>query len=291
MLSISPLDTPQPLFHQYMLGAIAPRPIAFASTIDKNGNPNLSPFSFFNAFGSAPPIVVFSPALSGKTARVKDTVINVREIPEVVINVVTYSMYQQASLASAEFPKEVNEFVKSGFTPIPSKIVKPFRVKESPAQMECKVLEIKETGTKGGAGNLIICEILLIHINEDILDAENRIDPNKIDLIGRMGRHYYCRASGSALFELPQPVRNLGIGIDALPESIRKSKIFTGNNLGQLGNVTKLPTEQEIKDFADTIYFSEFKNAARENIEIEAKSLLEQNRVEEAWKLLLAYSF
>jgi flavin reductase (DIM6/NTAB) family NADH-FMN oxidoreductase RutF len=221
---------------------------------------------------------VFSPALAGKTGRLKDTVLNVREVPEVVINVVSYSMVQQASLASAEYPKGVNEFVKAGFTPIPSVKIKPFRVKESPVQMECKVLEVKETGTGGGAGNLIICEILLMHISEDVLNADKKIDPNKIDLVGRMGFNWYCRASGNALFEQPQPGHNLGIGIDALPESIRNSKIFTGNDLGKLGNVTALPTETEI---------AEYKNLSEEELHQKAKKLLEENRIEEAWKLLI----
>lgn len=283
MLTISPIDTPQPLFHHYMLSSIAPRPIAFASTIDEHGQPNLAPFSFFNAFGSNPPIVVFSPARSGREGTTKHSYNNVKKIPEAVINVVSYGMVQQASLASAEYPKEVNEFVKAGFTAIPSVKVRPFRIKESPVQMECKVLEVKEMGDKGGAANLIICEIVLMHVSEEILDADKKIDPNKIDLVGRMGGNWYCRASGANLFELTQPGRNLGIGIDALPESIRNSKILTGNDLGKLGNATRLPTEEEIREYKTTQ-----KYGSNEEIHREAKKLLDANRVEDALKFLLA---
>ncbi len=277
MLTITPLDTPQPLFHQYMLGSIAPRPIAFASTIDEHGKPNLAPFSFFNAFGSNPPIVVFSPARSGREGTTKHTYNNVKKVPEAVINVVSYSMVQQANLASAEYPEGTNEFVKAGFTAIPSVKVRPFRVKESPVQIECKVLEVKEMGDKGGAANLIICEIIMMHVNEDVLDTNKKIDPDKIDLVGRMGGNWYCRASGANLFELAQPGRNLGIGIDALPENIRNSKILTGNDLGKLGNVTHLPTESGSKSSL----------GSEEDLHSEVKKLLDENKAEEAWGLLL----
>jgi len=210
---------------------------------------------------------------------------NVLQVPEVVINVVTYSMVQQASLASAEYPKEVNEFIKSGFTPVPSEKVRPFRVKESPVQMECKVLEVKETGTGGGSGNLIICEIILMHINEEVLNADGRIDQTKIDLVGRMGANFYCRAHGEALFEQPQPGHNLGIGIDALPASIRNSQIFSGNNLGRLGNIPHLPTETDVQAYKATLT-KKFQN--EEELHTEAKKLLEGNHVVEAWKLLLS---
>ena len=233
MITVSPKDTPQNILHSHLVSSVGPRPVCFASTIDAKGNPNLAPFSFFNIFGSNPPIAVFSPARSGRTGQNKDTVFNVKEVPEVVINIVTYSMVQQTSLASAEYPKGVNEFIKSGFTPIPSVKIKPSRVKESPVQMECKVLEVKETGTGAGSGNLIICEVILMHISEDVLTADGKIDQEKIDTVGRMGGHYYCRAHGEALFQQPQPGHNLGIGIDALPASIRNSNVLTGNNLGQ----------------------------------------------------------
>ncbi len=285
MLSISPSEIPQNLLHSHLVSSVGPRPICFASTIDSLDNPNLAPFSFFNVMGSNPPIAVFSPARSGRTGNNKDTVYNVKEIPEVVINIVTYSMVQQMSLASAEYPKGVNEFIKSGFTPIPSEKVRPFRVKESPVQMECKVLEVKETGTGGGAGNIIICEIIHIHINEDVLNADGRIDQTKIDTVGRMGANFYCRAHGEALFEQPQPGHNLGIGIDSLPESLRNSKILTGNDLGRLGNIPHLPNEADVAAYKATLT-KKFSN--QEELHLEAKRLLEGNHVVEAWKVLLA---
>jgi flavin reductase (DIM6/NTAB) family NADH-FMN oxidoreductase RutF len=284
MLTISPSDTPQGILHGHLVSAVGPRPICFASTIDTNGNPNLSPFSFFNIFGSNPPVAVFSPARSGRTGQVKNTVENVLEVPEVVINVVSYNMVQQASLASAEYPRGVNEFIKSGFTPIPSDKIKPFRVKESPVQMECKVLEVKQMGTGGGSGNLIICEIILVHISEDVLNADKKIDPNKIDLVGRMGGNFYCRASGTALFEQVQPMANLGIGVDTLPASIRNSNVLTGNDLGKLGNVTHLPSDEDVKQYAAAHSLK----LTGEELHKEAHRLLEQNQIEEAWKILLA---
>ncbi|NNM94531.1 MAG: flavin reductase family protein, partial [Bacteroidia bacterium] len=214
---------------------------------------------------------------SGREGTTKHTYNNVKKVPEAVINVVSYSMVQQANLASAEYPEGTNEFVKAGFTAIPSVKVRPFRVKESPVQIECKVLEVKEMGDKGGAANLIICEIIMMHVNEDVLDTNKKIDPDKIDLVGRMGGNWYCRASGANLFELAQPGRNLGIGIDALPENIRNSKILTGNDLGKLGNVTHLPTESGSK--------SSFGN--EEELHREVKKLLDENKAEEAWGLLL----
>ena len=284
MITVSPKDTPQNILHSHLVSSVGPRPVCFASTIDAKGNPNLAPFSFFNIFGSNPPIAVFSPARSGRTGQNKDTVFNVKEVPEVVINIVTYSMVQQTSLASAEYPKGVNEFIKSGFTPIPSVKIKPSRVKESPVQMECKVLEVKETGTGAGSGNLIICEVILMHISEDVLTADGKIDQEKIDTVGRMGGHYYCRAHGEALFQQPQPGHNLGIGIDALPASIRNSNVLTGNNLGQLGNVMHLPSDADVKEYAASIK----NNLSEEELHKKAQTLLHENKIEEAWKLLLA---
>ena len=237
MLTINPKEVKVPVLHSYLLGAVAPRPIAFASTIDKNGNPNLAPFSFFNVFSANPPIAIFSPARSGRTGITKHTHDNINEVPEVVINVVSYSMVQQTSLASTEYPKGVNEFEKAGFTALKSELVKPYRVKESPVQMECKVNQVIELGNQGGAGNLVVCEVLLIHVDENILDANKNIDPNKIDLVSRMGGNWYCRASGNTLFEVEKPIATMGIGIDKIPAHIRNSKVLTGNNLGQLGNV------------------------------------------------------
>ena len=277
-----------------MLGAIAPRPIAFASTVDKNGNPNLSPFSFFNAFGSKPPVVAFSPARRVRDNTIKHTLENIYETNEVVINAVNYAMVQQASLASCEYPKGVNEFVKAGFTPVESEIVKPYRVKESPVQMECRVLQVVETGNEGGAANIIICEILLMHIADDILDENNKINPHKIDLVARMGADNYCRASGNAVFKVPKPNLKLGIGFDNIPSGILNSTILTGNDLGKLGNAERLPTAEEIEKFSrlpeiikiiDSIKSE--KSESESSVHIAAKKFLDENKPEEAWKLLL----
>src|ERR1043165_9987923 len=224
--------------HGFLLGSVAPRPICFASTIDNEGRPNLSPFSFFNVFGSKPPILIFSPARRVRDNTIKHTLENVYATKEVVINVVSYNIVQQANLASCEYGKDVNEFEKAGFTPIKSDWVKPFRVKESPVQMECKVLQVIETGQEGGAGNLVICEMVCMHIDDNVLDEHGKIDPHKIDLVARMGADYYCRASGGAVFEVHKPNVALGVGIDALPDWIRSSSVLTGNNLGMLGNST-----------------------------------------------------
>ncbi len=293
MLTINPKEIKTAQLHAYMLGAIAPRPIAFASTIDKNGIPNLAPFSFFNAFGSNPPIVAFSPARRVRDNTIKHTLENIYETKEVVINVVNYAMVHQTSLASCEYPKAVNEFEKAGFTAVPSQLIKPFRVKESPVQMECKVLEVKETGTEGGAANFIICEILLMHINGNILTEEKRIDPDKIDLVARMGGDTYCRASGSALFHVAKPNTQLGIGFDKIPERIRYSKILTGNNLGQLGNVDTLPTIEEVSSFKNSdqvksILQSSSKEETENLVHLLAKKLLDEGNVHDAWKTLLS---
>lgn len=239
-------DHPIPVVHKYLLGSIGPRPICFASTVDKDGRPNLSPFSFFNVFSANPPIVAFSPARSGRTGKTKDTYENCKQVPEVVINVVTYDIVQQMSLSSSPFEHGVNEFVKAGFTQVESVDVKPFRVAESPIQMECKVKEIIELGDSGGAGNLVICEVLRMHIDEDMLDEDKLVDQEKIDLVARMGKNWYCRAHGDALFEIPKPITTLGIGIDGLPEHIRTSKRLTGNQLGILGCLEEFPSAEEI---------------------------------------------
>ncbi len=296
-MEIIPGTIPTPKLHSYLLGSVGPRPIAFASTIDKEGNPNLSPFSFFNAFGSNPPIMVFSPARRVRDNTTKHTLQNAYDTKEVVINVVSYNMVQQASVASAEYPKEVNEFIKAGFTPIPSVKVKPFRVKESPVQMECKVLEVIECGKEGGAPNLIICEMIYMHINDNILDENGKIDPNKIDLVARMGGNYYCRASGSALFELEQPNTKLGIGVDRIPQNIRLSKILTGNNLGQLASIQQLPSDEEVEKMKDSEeikdMYERFKNDAEsleDHFHLLAKKLLDESRIADAWKVLLIES-
>ncbi len=297
MLTINPKEVSIPVLHSYLLGAVAPRPIAFASTIDKEGNPNLAPFSFFNVFSANPPIAVFSPARSGRTGQTKHTYDNIKEIPEVVINMVNYDMVQQTSLASTEYPKGVNEFSKAGFTPLESKMIKPFRVKESPAQLECKVKQVIELGENGGAGNLIICEIVLIHISEKVLDASKQIDPNKIDLVARLGGNWYSRTNGNALFQVTKPLMNLGIGIDQIPQYIRNSNVLTGNNLGQLGNIEKIPSAAEVAIFKNSGAINEaFDIFGKKGSKLEdhlhhlAKGLLENGKVEEAWKVLLSSS-
>ena len=236
MLSINPKEIPTSKLHGYLLGAVAPRPIAFASTIDENGTPNLSPFSFFNVFGSNPPMMIFSPARRVRGNTTKHTLQNVEKVKEVVINVVNYDIVQQMSLSSSEYPEGVNEFEKAGFTMLSSDEVKPFRVAESPVQFECKVTDIIYTGDEGGAGNLIVCEVVKIHINETVLDTDGMIDQHKIDLVARAGGSYYSRAR-DGFFEIPKPVSSLGIGIDQIPSAIKNSTILTGNNLGMLGNL------------------------------------------------------
>jgi flavin reductase (DIM6/NTAB) family NADH-FMN oxidoreductase RutF len=295
MLTIDPAQVKTNVLHAYLLGAVAPRPIAFASTIDKDGNPNLSPFSFFNVFSANPPIAIFSPARSGRTNTNKNTFDNVQEVKEVVINVVNYDLVEQASLASTEYPKGVNEFIKAGLTPIPSDKVKPFRVKESPVQFECRVREVIELGNEGGAGNLVVCEILLMHINEAVLDKEGHIDPNKIDLVARMGANWYCRASGAALFQVAKPLLTRGVGVDAIPSHIRTSNILTGNNLAQLGNVEQIPGPADVNHYKQSGAISEAYELYGRNLhKLEdhlhhiAKRLLDDGKVAEAWKVLLS---
>jgi flavin reductase (DIM6/NTAB) family NADH-FMN oxidoreductase RutF len=278
--------------HAFMLGAVAPRPICFASTLDAEGNPNLAPFSFFNAFGSKPPILVFSPARRVRDNTTKHTLENVYATKEVVINVVSYDMVQQMNLASCEFPKGIDEFKKSGFTPIASDMVKPFRVKESPVQMECKVLQVIETGTEGGAGNLIVCEIVCMHVDDRVLTENGTIDPHKIDLVARMGGDFYCRASGDAVFVVPKPNTQLGVGIDALPASIRNSKVLTGNNLGLLGNCTSVPLVAGIlydDRLSQIIREYDADAAGKEHaLHLYAKELLDSCDIDKAWQILLA---
>lgn len=283
MLSLNPKDLTIPVLQKYLQNAIAPRPICFASTIDKNGNPNLAPFSFFNIFSSNPPIAVFSPAYSGRTGASKDTLLNVLEVPECVINVVTYNMVHQTSLASSPFAKEINEFEKAGFTQLASDLVKPFRVKESPVQLECNVIEVKELGKQGGAGNLVICEIIKIHIDERILNEAQQIDTHKIDLVARMGDNWYCRANGDALFEVQKPITSIGIGFDNIPNEIKNSLVLTGNNLGLLGSIEALPKLEEIAEFKKTL--KPFVNVTEQHQY--AQSLLNANKVIDAWKVLL----
>lgn len=281
MLSINPNDISVPQLHQHLHGAVGPRPICFASTIDKNGNHNLAPFSFFNVFSAKPPIAIFSPNLSGRTGEPKDTHLNIKEVPECVINIVNYSMVHQMSLASSPYEKGVSEFVKAGFTPIASDIVKPMRVKESPVQLECKVFELKEIGNC----NLVMCEIVKIHINESVLGANGLIDQQKIDLVARMGGNWYCRAHGDALFEIEKPITTKGIGVDLISDNIKNSTVLTGNNLGQLGNIEALPTQEEVIEYNKTIT----KNFANELEKHQyAKTLLDANKTKDAWCVLLS---
>jgi len=290
-MKIFPSEIKTSQLHAYLLGAIAPRPICFASTIDEDGNMNLSPFSFFNVFGSKPPILVFSPARRVRNNTIKHTLENAIRTKEVVINVVNYAIVQQMSLASCEYDKGVNEFEKAGLTPIASEMVKPFRVKESPVQLECKVLEVKATGEEGGAGNLVICEVICMHINDDVLNEQLQIDPHKIDLVARMGGDFYCRASGNAVFEVAKPNLNLGVGVDQLPEAIRLSKVLTGNHLGVLGNCTLVPVIDEA--FSDE-HLNELLSRSYTNSEERinalhtyAKELIDANKIDQAWQILL----
>ena len=276
----------------YLQHAIAPRPICFASTIDNAGVINLSPFSFFNLFSSNPPVVIFSPARRVRDNTTKHTLQNILEVPEVTINIVDYDMVQQTSLASCEFAKEVNEFEKAGFTMQPATIVKPPMVKESKVKFECKVLEVKPLGTEGGAGNLIIAEVMVMHIDESILDANNMIDQTKLHHVARLGGDWYCKVDESNLFKVAKPNTQLGIGVDALPEDIRRSKILTGNNLAQLANVNETPfvdpafSDDKLKNIIQ--YYSIDPNEMDLELQRYAKELLDAGKVYEAWQVLLA---
>ena len=281
-LTLDPKETSTSTLHAYLQGAVGPRPIAFASTLDKSGLVNLSPFSFFNLFSTHPPILIFSPSRRVRDNTTKHTLQNVLEVPEVVINIVNYNMVEQASLASCEYPKGVNEFVKAGFTALSSLKVKPPRVAESPASFECKVNEVIPLGHEGGAGNLVVCEILLAHFKEEILDSSKNIDPQKLDAVARMGGDFYCRAHGENIFVVPKPSSKLGIGFDQLPESVRTSKILSGSDLARLANIEKLPTV-EYREKADT--------HSGEVQHLKAKKLLLEGKVEEAWKVLLNSKF
>ena len=284
--TITPKEVSTAQFHSYMLGAVAPRPIAFASTVDAEGNVNLSPFSFFNCFSANPPIMIFSPARRVRDNTTKHTLENVLVHQEVVINIVNHDMVEQMSLASTEYGQGVDEFVKSGLTPIASEMVKPPRVGEAPASFECKVIEVKPLGTEGGAGNLIICEVLLMHVNENVLDIDGRIDPYKLDAVARMGGNWYARAQGDAIFEIPKPLTTKGIGVDQFPDHIRNSAVLTGNNLGRLGNVEALPNSNDIKLFVNR---ADVKEAKREGkLHQLAQEFLGKGEVDNAWKVLLS---
>lgn len=279
MRTILPSDVSVGVFHQYLLGSVAPRPIAFASTIDREGRVNLSPFSFFNVFGTNPPTMIFSPNRRVRDGSSKDTLENVLEVDEVVLNMVDFAMVEQMSLASCEYEKGVNEFVKAGLTPVPSQLVKPPRVGESKVAFECKVRQVLQLGDGGGAPNLVICEVLAAHFSEDILNEQGKIDQLKTDWVARMGGDWYCRASGAALFEVPKPNLQKGIGVDQIPELIRKHPGLSPNDLGRLGNIERLP------DAAETAAFM-----AEQAPEISLESVhayLSRQQVKEAWMVLL----
>ena len=278
----------------YLQYVIAPRPICFASTIDKEGNVNLSPFSFFNLFSSNPPIVIFSPARRIRDNTTKHTLQNVLEVPEVVINIVTYDMVQQTSLASCEYPKGVNEFIKAGFTAMPATLVKPPMVKESKVKLECKVIEIKPLGTEGGAGNLVICKVIRLHMDDSLLDENKKMDQRKINHVARLGSDWYCQVNEQNLFQVEKPNTQLGIGIDSLPENIRTSSILSGNDLGRLANVQEMPVIDPAFDDGHLKQIIQYYNLNPDEMEKElhtyAKSLLEQGKIREAWQILLATS-
>jgi flavin reductase (DIM6/NTAB) family NADH-FMN oxidoreductase RutF len=296
MLTINPSEIPVQKVHQYLLGAIGPRPIAFASTVDLEGRPNLAPFSFFNVFSAKPPILIFSPARSGRNNTTKDTYNNVKLVPEVVINVVNYEIVHQMSLASSPYAPDVDEFMKSGFTPVSSETIKPARVAESPVQFECKVNQVIELGNEGGAGNLIICEVTRIHINESVLDVNGMIDQHKIDLVSRMGGDWYCRADSNSMFEVKKPITTCGIGFDNLPRDILNSSVLTKNELGQLAGIEKLPDETDVNEYKllelSDLFVTLEEDAVKLEYElhIKASQLLKENKLSEAWMTLLAFN-
>lgn len=295
-IAVTELSTRE--LYKHLTSAVAPRPIAFASTIGADGQVNLSPFSYFNVFGANPPTLIFSPSRRSRDNTNKDTLHNLREVPEVVINIVNFPMVEQMSLASAEFPREVNEFVKAGFTQVPATSVQPPRVGESPVAFECVVEQIIETGQEGGAGNLVICRVVTMHIDEAYLDKDGQLDPRKLDLVARMGGNWYCRASGDALFEIPKPNRHTGVGVDALPAAVRQSEVLTGNDLGRLGNLSSLPDPEEVvkyrkespllESFREQYSYSP--DLMQKEIHRKAKELMEFGESERALLLLLAAS-
>jgi flavin reductase (DIM6/NTAB) family NADH-FMN oxidoreductase RutF len=289
MISFHPKDLSTSRLHGYLLSAVAPRPIAFASTIDADGNPNLSPFSYFNVFSSNPPILIFSPARRVRDNTTKHTLDNVEAVKEVVINVVNYDIVQQMSLTSTEYQDGVNEFEKAGLTMLPSDEIKPFRVAESPVQFECKVNEIIHLGKEGGAGNLVICEIVKLHIAAEVINEDSTINQEALDLVARAGGNYYSRAK-KGFFEIPKPLKTMGIGVDTMPEHVRNSMILTGNNLGILANVEALPKEDEVNEFISGISerYPDIKTASHRQKHKLAQYYLSYGDVESAWKLLLS---
>jgi len=296
MVTYDPKELPIPKLHQYLLGAIGPRPIAFASTIDEDGNHNLSPFSFFNVFSAAPPVLIFSPARNGRTNTTKDTYNNVKKIAEVVINVVNYDIVQQMTLSSSPYASDVDEFVKAGFTPIASETIRPMRVLESPVQFECKVTQVIELGDQGGAGNLVICEVTKIHIHEEILDESGMIDQKKIGLVARMGGNWYCHANEASMFEVMKPLTTIGIGFDQLPEDLRSSAVLSGNDLAQLASVETIPNETDVNEYKLIELSDLYMELEDQPVKLEealhqrAKSLIAENNINGAWMTLLSFN-
>ena len=296
MLSLDPKELTVQRLHQLLLGAIGPRPIAFASTLDTDGNANLAPFSFFNVFSANPPILVFSPARSGRTGQSKDTFNNAKAVPEVVINVVNYNMVHQMSLASSPYAPGIDEFIKAGFTPLASEKVAPYRVAQAPVQFECKVNQIIELGQEGGAGNLIICEVVQLHIQEELLNENGLIDQHKIDLVARMGGDWYCRANSASMFEIKKPITTCGIGYDALPQDIKSSEVLSANDLGQLAGIEELPNETDVNEYKllelSTLFLEleHDASALEAALHRSAHDLLAQNKLEEAWLTLLSFN-
>jgi flavin reductase (DIM6/NTAB) family NADH-FMN oxidoreductase RutF len=296
MLSLDPKELTVQRLHQLLLGAIGPRPIAFASTLDADGNANLAPFSFFNVFSANPPILVFSPARSGRTGQSKDTFNNAKAVPEVVINVVNYNMVHQMSLASSPYAPGIDEFIKAGFTPLASEKVAPYRVAQAPVQFECKVNQIIELGQEGGAGNLIICEVVQLHIQEELLNENGLIDQHKIDLVARMGGDWYCRANSASMFEIKKPITSCGIGYDALPQDIKSSQVLSGNDLGQLAGIEELPNETDVNEYKllelSTLFLEleHDASALEAALHRSAHDLLAQSKLEEAWLTLLSFN-
>lgn len=296
MVEIDPKTVSVQRLHHYLLAGVSPRPIALASTVDKQGRPNLAPFSFFNVFSANPPILIFSPARSGRSNETKDTLKNVLEHPEVVINMVSYSMVEQISLASSPFDRGVDEFIKAGLTPLASDQVLPFRVAESPVQLECKVNQVIALGEEGGAGNLIICEVLKMHIDERVLNEEGMIDSLKVDLVSRMGGDWYCRAHASSMFEIKKPITTVGIGFDQLPEDIRQSPYLSIAELATLAGIEALPNETDVNEYK-LLALSEFfvslgnrPNELEKELHLLAKHKLNENKLEEAWMVLLSFN-
>jgi flavin reductase (DIM6/NTAB) family NADH-FMN oxidoreductase RutF len=296
MLEIIPKDISVQRLHHYLLGSIGPRPIALASTIDGEGNLNLAPFSFFNVFSANPPILIFSPARSGRSNTLKDTYYNVKEIPEVVINVVNFEIAESVSLASSPYARGISEFEKSGLTPIASHLIRPFRVQESPVQFECRVNQVIELGTEGAAGNLIICEVVKIHLEEAILDDDGMIDTLKIDLVSRMGGDWYCRANAENLFEIKKPITTCGIGFDALPQDIANSKVLDHQDLARLAGIESLPDETEVNEYKlielSEVFLALSDNPSKmeETLHLKAKELLKKHLIKEAWLTLLSFN-